>query len=89
MVEQARSDVRLALTNVSKPHRSRMRFVFEASLSEFEATYDSSGIRSAFPRRHALLGIDPETLTRVWSHPMTSNPSNFHAMGVVRQRLVR
>jgi hypothetical protein len=37
LVEQARSDVGLALTRVPKPQRNRMRFVFAALLVEAAA----------------------------------------------------
>jgi hypothetical protein len=65
-----------------------MRFVFAAGLAEAAAALDKSRLSECDVLRQAAIWLDHRVSNRVWSCETSENPSNFHAMNIVRHRLV-
>ena len=76
LVEQARSDLRLAL----------MRFVFAAELAEGVAARDGSRLGEGEVLRQASIWLGLRVLNRVGPCETSENPSDFHALSIVRHR---
>jgi hypothetical protein len=66
-----------------------MRFVFAAGLAEVVAARDGSRLCEGDLRRQASIRPDLRLLNLRGPWETSENPSGFHGMAMVRQRLVR